>query len=110
MMMFRRLYWVAEQVDKTGRSKVTGVYTSIQDLIYKGLNWCDENSGSAGYRLTLVKPDSFNCPLGVWVSPNFAGLANTLENLVTSGEYNRDEVISLTTALQDFAAEHAKAS
>ncbi len=40
-MMFRRLYWVVEEVDTSGRSQVTGVYTSIQDLIKHGLSGVD---------------------------------------------------------------------
>lgn len=103
--MFRRLYWVAEQVEPSGRSKVTGVYTSIQDLIHKGLHWCE---GSGFYRLTLVKPDSFNSPIGVFESPHFKGLSEALGELVAGSEYSGDEVIDLEAALEQFVS--AKAS
>ena len=102
MMMFRRLYWVAEQVDKDGRSKVTGVYTSIQDLIHHGLHWCDGTPGA--FRLTLVKPDCFNSPIGVFEAPSFKGLKEAMETLVTGSEYSRDEVIALESALESFGA------
>ena len=108
MMMFRRLYWVAEQVDKNGQSKVTGVYTSIQDLIHKGLHWCDEASGA--YRLSLVKPDSFNKPIGVFESPSFKGLHEAMIELVEGSEYSSDEVILLEAALEEFVGATAKAS
>lgn len=102
-MMFRRLYWVAEQVDqKSGRSKVTGVYTSIQDLVQKGFQWCDGGSGPTGYRLTLLKPDSFNCPLGVWDAPRFEGILNDMNEYVESGEYTKDEIATLETAIGQF--------
>ena|SRR5579859_1722399 len=110
MMMFRRLYWVAEQVDNAGRSKVTGVYTSIQDLVQRGLRWCDGSNGPGGYRLTMVKPDCFNCPLGMWESPRFEGMAKDLEEFVENDEYSREEVATLEAALQQFTGPHARAS
>lgn len=100
MMMFRRLYWVAEQVDRNGHSKVTGVYTSIQDLMHKGLHWCDGTS--AGFRLTLVKPDEFNAPIGTFQSPTFDGLREALDHLVVGSEYTTEEVFSLESALDHF--------
>lgn len=110
MMLFRRLYWVAEQVDPNGRSKVTGVYTSIQDLMGKGLRWCEEGPCAAKLRLTLVKPDSFNCPIGVWESPDFSGMREALDELVGGNEYSRDECTSLERELDNFVAQTAKAS
>jgi len=107
MMMFRRLYWVAEEVEKSGPSKVTGVYTSIQDLIHHGLHWC--NGAPGALRLTLVKPDSFNSPIGVFESPSFKGLHETLSELVTGSEVTNEELITLEAALNDFAGATAKA-
>lgn len=101
--MFRRLYWVAEQVDKDGSSHVTGVYTSIQDLVHKGLQWCGGGSGCS-YRLTLLKPDSFNIPFGSWESPKFDGLQEELEQFVSTGEYSREEVLLLENALGSFVS------
>lgn len=100
-MMFRRLYWVAEQLDSDGRSKVTGVYTSIQDLTHKGLHWCSEDSGRS-LRLTLVKPDSFNCPLGVWTSSNFDTLLTDLQEFVRTNEYTDEECVLLKQEVDKF--------
>jgi len=101
--MFRRLYWVAEQVDGNGCSCVTGVYTSIQDLIHKGLQWRNGKSGGS-FRLMLVKPDAFDAPFGVWESPKFDGLSEALEAFVGTGEYSREEVLILQGALEHFMA------
>jgi hypothetical protein len=101
-MKFRRLYWVAEQIEPQGMSRVTGVYTSIQDLIHKGLHWCNEDAKGSIFRLTLVKPDSFNCPLGVWDSPDFEGLEKGLEQFVETNEYSREECLLLQQELRSF--------
>jgi len=111
MKMFRRLYWVAEQINGKGGSKVTGVYTSIQDLIHKGLHWCDENGKGNRLRLTLVKPDSFNSPFGIWESPDFNGLMESLQTFVDTHEYTMEECVDLRNELEHFIkGEQAKAS
>ena len=99
--MFRRLYWITEQVEDSGKSRVTGVYTSIQDLVHNGLHWCEDLQGQ-NYRLTLVKPDTFNKPLGVWSSPHFDGLADDIRNFVETHEYSEEETQLLTTELHNF--------
>lgn len=100
--MFRRLYWVAEQVDGNGRSIVTGVYTSIQDLVNKGLHWCDESAEDRMFRLTLVKPDSFNCPLARFESNDFAQIEERLQEFVSTNEYSTDEIKLLKENLDSF--------
>jgi len=110
MMMFRRLYWGAEQVQRDGNSHVTGVYTSIQDLIHKGLHWCNDSREPSTFRLTLVKPDSFNCPLGVWESPTFEGLRESLDQFVKSNEYSQEECVYLENELKKFILQPARAS
>lgn len=107
MMMFRRLYWVAEQVEKDGSSKVTGVFTSIQDLVHTGLQWCSNGKVPKGYRLTLMKPDSFNCPLGVFESPRFEGLDEALTELVQGNEYSSEEAANLRSELDSFSSSRA---
>lgn len=99
--MFRRLYWIAEQVDDSGASRVTGVYTSIQDLVHHGLNWCEEMQGR-NLRLTLVKPDTFNKPLGSWISPSFDGLATDIRSFIETHEYSEEETQLLRDELQKF--------
>jgi hypothetical protein len=99
--MFRRLYWIAEQVDNEGRSRVTGVYTSIQDLVHRGLHWCEDLPGRT-LRLTIIKPDTFNTPLGTWTSPDFDGLVDEMKGYVSRQEYTEEETAMLASALDSF--------
>ena len=99
-MMFRKLYWVTEHVAVSGASHVTGVYTSIPDLIKHGLRWADPLVGQ--FRLTLTKLDSTQMPLGTWASPQFAGLEEDLQEFVTTDEFTTDQCIALSDALQHF--------
>lgn len=92
-MMFRRLYWVVEEVESTGRSQVTGVYTSIQDLIKHGLAHVD--SGNE-IRLTLTKLDSNKPPLGCWTSPRFENLEADMEEYVSTDEFTADSCKALS--------------
>lgn len=94
--MFRRLYWVTEQVERNGVSRVTGVYTSIPDLLQHGLHW---QSDSSALRLTLTKLDSSNAPLGTWMSPQFEGISRDLEPYVASDEFSLEHVHNLESAL-----------
>lgn len=103
-MMFRKLYWVTEQVDPSGSSRVTGVYTSIPDLIRHGLTWQDRG---ASLRLTLTKLDSEKEPLGCWSTPEFTGLEQTLEEFVRTDEFSADQCSSLVQALDRFKANSA---
>ncbi len=98
-MRFRRLYWVTESLSPKGESKVTGVYTSIPDLIRKGLQLCREGSGLQ-IRLTLVKLDSENEPLGSWSTDNFDGLEASLEEYVRTDEFSEEQCKRLVEELQ----------
>lgn len=95
-MMFRRLYWVVEEVEKSGQSQVIGVYTSIQDLIQRGLGCVDEGND---IRLTLTKLDSTKPPLGAWTSPRFEGLEADLEEYVRTDEFTADQCKALSDEL-----------
>jgi hypothetical protein len=97
-MMFRKLYWVTELVDDKGLSRVTGVYTSIPDLIRHGLRH-DDRTGSL--RLTLTKLDCSQGPLGTWSSPRYEGLAQRLEEFVLTDEFSKDQCSSLLEALAE---------
>jgi hypothetical protein len=93
--MFRRLYWVSEQVFEDGTSSVNGVYTSIPDLVRYGLRFPE-----AGLlRLTLTKLDSDREPLGKWVSPSFEGLEAAMEPYVKTEEFSGEQVKSLVSSL-----------
>jgi hypothetical protein len=94
--MFRRLYWVSEQVFEDGTSSVNGVYTSIPDLVRYGLRFPEKGL----LRLTLTKLDSDREPLGRWTSPNFDGLADAMEPYVKTEEFSSEQVNSLVTSLK----------
>ncbi|RYG48813.1 hypothetical protein EON79_03310 [bacterium] len=95
--MFRRLYWVTEQMEADGRSAVTGVYTSIPDLLRHGLHWGDD---AHGLRVTLTKLDSEKEPLGVWSPPDYEGLAEALQPYVRTDEMAPEHVDALLNRLR----------
>lgn len=103
-MMFRKLYWVSEAVAEDGRSRVLGVYTSIPDLVAKGLR-----HDSQRLRLNLCKLDGAKDPLGVWDDEGFAGLAAYLAPFVESEEFSAEHVAMLDLALQERARSLAAA-
>lgn len=93
---FRKVYWVTEQLDAEGKSSVAGVFTSVHDLVESGLKGMDGCTKDAGFRLTLVELDKVG-PLGVWESPEYAGLSDDLEIYVRTGEvavYEKDDLLS----------------
>lgn len=94
-MTFRRLYWITEHVQSDGSSQASGVYTSIYDLIERGLP-----RHRSGLRLTIVKVDSDGDPLGSYQSPDFGGLGDDLFTYVKTEEITEDQRQSLLTALR----------
>lgn len=94
-MTFRRLYWITERLDEDGASEATGVYTSVYDLISRGL---PRHTG--GLRLTIVKVDSEGDPLGRYTSPGFDGLAEDLLAYVATEEVTEDQRQTLLGALR----------
>lgn len=95
-MMFRRLYWVIDRLTESGPSTIVGVFTSIPDLIEKGLS----NAGHP-FRLTLVQLD--DGPLGTFLSPSFDGLEESLNRIVESHEISAEEKSSLLERLRAIA-------
>lgn len=93
--MFRKLYWVSEQVFPDGTSTVIGVYTSIPDLVHYGLRFPDTGQ----LRLTLTKLDSNQQPLGCWLSPNFEGLETAMGPYLKTEEFTNDHVKLLVKSL-----------
>jgi hypothetical protein len=104
--MFRKLYWVSEQVFDDHSSQVNGVYTSIPDLVKYGLRF----PTSGQLRLTLTKLDSDREPLGRWFSPGFDSLASDLDAYVKTDEFSADQVQSLLNALMTPASATVTAS
>lgn len=101
-MRFRKIYWVTEQIGADGTSQVAGVYTSIHDLSVRGLQWMDGIEKKKEFRLTLVQLDSDKVPLGSWVSKNFSGLEQDLQEFVKSDELNAQDVEALASQLRAF--------
>jgi hypothetical protein len=93
--MFRKLYWVSEQVFDDGTSTVNGVYTSIPDLVRYGLRFPENGQ----LRLTLTKLDSNQEPLGCWLSPNFDGLETAMGPYLKTEEFTSDQVKLLVRSL-----------
>jgi hypothetical protein len=85
--MFRKLYWVTEQIDRDGFSRVTGVFTSIPNLVKEGLA-CND---SGRMRLTLTKLDSVTGPLATWNGPDFAGLDSKLQELIKTDDFSPEQ-------------------
>lgn len=93
--MFRKLYWVTEQVKPDGSSHVTGVFTSIPNLVKEGLA-CNH---IRTMRLTLTKLDCVRGALGTWMGPEFTGLSNGLIEFIQSEEFSPEHCESLVEAL-----------
>lgn len=98
-MKFRRIYWVTEQLDETGRGEVTGVYTSIPDLVEYGLGMRDFCDKRAAFRLTLCELDTSKPPLICITSPNFDNIEELLAPFVKDGEITHEDVVALAEAL-----------
>lgn len=98
--MFRKLYWVTEEVAGDGSSIVTGVYTSASDLVDLGMRWVKGNPG--GFRITLVKLDGKEDVLGRWASPAFDNFESDMAQFVATGEYTIDDVSQIRQALANF--------
>lgn len=96
--MFRRLYWVTELLGADGKSQVTGIYTSVPDLVHRGLKRPLE--ANATVRLSLVQVDSEKAPLGVWSGPEFAGLEDGCAPFIRTEEFGVDEIRHLAESLR----------
>lgn len=101
-MMFRKLYWVTEQLGENGISQVNGVFTSIPDLVRKGLK-PREGDEMPRLRLSLVKLDSDKAPFGSWQSPEFEGIQAGLQQFVLTDEFSEDHCSMLISELEKFS-------
>ena|SRR5688572_31446865 len=99
-MRFRRIYWVTEQIDEGGASEVTGVFTSIPDLIELGLGVREISAKRAGFRLSLCELDCSGMPLITLASPGFEDFEAKLTPFLNTGEISREEFNTLADALQ----------
>lgn len=102
-MKFRKLYWVTEQVASDGKSEVAAVFTSIQDLTDSGVHWIEDIDKKSAFRLTLVKLDSKQKPLGTWTSPDYPGIEDDLAEYVKTDEISSIQVEELVAKLRSLA-------
>ena len=91
-MMFRKLYWVTEELRSDGSSAVTGVYTSIPNLIRHGLGKVHD---AACLRLSLTKLDSDDGPIAAWAGDMFGRLSADLVQFVATEDITEDQRNSL---------------
>lgn len=99
-MRFRRIYWVTEQLDESGCGQVTGVYTSIPDLVEYGLSMKAHCEKQAGLRLTLCELDTTQPPLVQLTSTDFGNIEALLDPFVKDGEITHEDLVMLSEALQ----------
>ena len=96
---------MTEEVSAKGDSGVTGVYTSIPDLVRNGIQ--SRNGRPSRLRLSLVKLDCSDGPLGVWESPNFGGIGDSLQDYVRTDEFSADQCQLLVDELNKVALKHS---
>jgi hypothetical protein len=99
-MKFRRIYWVTEQLDEEGRSDVTGVYTSIPDLVEIGLGIQDYSPCRKTVRLSLCELDAAKPPLVSVLWDEYDQLESLLKPFVDDGEMTHEDVVTLVDALK----------
>ncbi len=99
-MKFRRIYWVSEQYNEQGLSEVTGVYTSVHDLIEIGLGVTDRSSYKSGFRITLCALDSTGPALISMSSADFSNCEEKIAPFVQTGEITEEEAARLKQALR----------
>ncbi|GIV01765.1 MAG: hypothetical protein KatS3mg015_0595 [Fimbriimonadales bacterium] len=99
-MKFRRIYWVTEQLDDEGHSDVTGVYTSIPDLVEIGLGLKDYSPHQKTVRLSLCELDASKPPLVTLFWNEYDKLESLLKPFVDDGEMTHEDVMMLVDALK----------
>lgn len=102
-MVLRYIYWVVEELGCDGSSRVTGVYTSIPDLIENGFRRLGGDVG-AGFRLSLCKLDSNGAPLHCWRVPCDSSIGEDLKTYVESGEISQSDHEQIVDAVGRFAS------
>ncbi|MFN7172593.1 MAG: hypothetical protein ACK4P3_07405 [Fimbriimonadaceae bacterium] len=99
-MVFRRIYWVTEQLDDEGRSAITGIYTSIPDLLHIGMRMVEDMPHQAGFRLSLVQLDQQRGAHGIWTEETWSDIASDLSPYIRTGEFTEEQCLMLQAALQ----------
>lgn len=94
-MIFRRVYWVVEQLGDRG-SEVAGVYTSIPDLLENGLR----SVSGATIRVSAFELDKARGALCTWRTDSKHEAAEAFELLVEAGDFTHEEIARLCDALK----------
>lgn len=95
-MMFRKLYWVTEEVDPAGSSRILGVFTSIPNLLRHGLT---PKVDIDRLRLTLTKLDCDDGPLASWSGKGFNRLEQDLDQFVSQDEFSAEQAKTLVQTI-----------
>jgi hypothetical protein len=91
-MMFRKLYWVAEDLQPSGSSQIRGVFTSVPNLLRCGL---EEGLNLSQFRLSLTRLD---CPCGTiatWSGDRFRTMGDDLVQFVATEDITEEQRQSL---------------
>jgi hypothetical protein len=96
-MMFRKLYWVTEQVPGNSTSQVLGVYTSIPNLIRHGLS---SDLDLDRIRLSLTKLDCDDGVVANWQGRSFGRLRDDLRSFIESEDFTEDQVKALVDKIE----------
>ncbi|HWD41087.1 MAG TPA: hypothetical protein VG944_19725 [Fimbriimonas sp.] len=98
--MFRKLYWVTEEVSPLGSSHVLGVFTSIPNLLKGGM---PVDPDLSRFRLTLTKLDCEQGPLASWTGSMFHRLGADLVQFVATEEISEEQRLALAQAIEGYA-------
>lgn len=80
---------------------MTGIFTSIPDLVERGVGIrpiCDKK---AGFRITLCALDSPDAPLARFTEADFGDVEARLAEFVETGEISEEEVATLAETLRE---------
>lgn len=92
-MMFRKLYWVAEDIDATGSSQVRGVFTSVPNLLR---NCLERGVDLSEIRLSLTRLDCGNAVIASWSGKQFAQMPRDLVQFVETEDLTEEQRQSIS--------------
>ncbi len=90
-MSARIQYWVTEEFLSDGKTAVTGIYTSVNDLAESGLRLIHDGSAFP-LRISLVKLDWEGAPVGTWLSSEVDEIAAVMATCVANGTVTQSEM------------------
>jgi hypothetical protein len=87
-MLFRKLYWVAEDLLPSGAASLRGVFTSVPNLIRLGI---PDRLDPSRFRLTLTRLDSTDGVVARWSGPDFDHLSQDLAPFVVEEDFTEEQ-------------------